>query len=83
LQRNRRSSDKDIINSFGLLSQSQKFTSEELAIKEFRQKWHMYYVNRNKGSYMWRHIDVDFSKVTIPGYLNTNEKNENPGGKEY
>ncbi|WP_440947879.1 hypothetical protein ACSAZL_06440 [Methanosarcina sp. T3] len=78
-----RFADKDIINSFGLLSQPQKFTSEESAIKEFRRKWHMYYVNRNKGSYVWRHIVVDFSKATIPGYLNTNEKNENPGGKEY
>jgi hypothetical protein len=43
----------------------------------------MYYVNKIDGKYLWRHAPCDFSKVSIPGYLNTNEKNTTHLGKEY
>jgi hypothetical protein len=75
--------NKDIIENFGILSKSAKFTSDEEAVKKFRKNWHMYYVNRELGEFFWRHIPCDFTKVPIPGYLHTKEKNFLTDGSEY
>lgn len=77
-----RIANKDILENFALFSQP-RMTSEEKDIQRFRQKWHLYYVNRYKDKYFWRHSDCDLSKVSIPGYLNTNEKNKMLDGSEY
>ncbi|PAV11995.1 hypothetical protein ASJ81_08135 [Methanosarcina spelaei] len=64
-----RMANKDIIENFGLLSQPQKFTSEEANITLFRKEWHMYHVTKINGEFVWRYTLYDFSKESVPGYL--------------
>lgn len=53
-----RAADKEITHEFGLLSNPQKFTTQETQIEEYslRKKWHIYYVNKDKD------IDKDLDK---------------------
>lgn len=77
--------DAEIIYEFGLLSHP-KLTSDENLIEKYKLRdkpIHMFYINKLNDGYKWLHIPCDFSKVSIPGYLNINENNELPNGDKY